>query len=227
MPNKKKPPAAARLGKYATGIEAANQIVGAAMNVFINEGYASLSLRKIADNCGMKVGNLSYYFPTKNLLITEMLEMMLLDFRSTSDQIYGDPALNPEQKLQRILRFWLEDMQSKRGTNLYTELWAMANHDPFVAARLDEFYRRGQERFGTLIRALNPSLSDEQVMVVSAYVSSAMEGVIIFAGHNRPWARQLPQLAALSIASLTSLIKTIKPEEIDSLKDSWRFPEAP
>jgi AcrR family transcriptional regulator len=214
----------ARLGKYATGKETAQQILNSAVSVLIEDGYASLSLRSIAENCGMKIGNLSYYFPTKQLLIAAMLEMVLADFRSTSDKIYSDTSLNSEQKLLQILRFWLEDMQTKRGTHLYTELWAMSNHDPFVAARLDEFYRRGQERFGKLVKDMSPSLADDDVRVLTAYITAAMEGVMIFAGHNRPWAGKMPQMAALSTTAITGLIKTMTAERMNGLNEGWRFP---
>jgi len=225
VPESKKSLSRLRPGKYAAGIDAVEQILNAAFDVLIDEGYPGLSLRKIAERCDMKVGNLSYYFPTKDLLITKLLDRALLEFRETSDLIHGDPNLSAEEKLRKLLLFWVEDMQSKRSTNLYTELWAMANHDPFVARRLFEFYGRGLERVSRLILALNPRLSESEGQVVAAYLSSAMEGIMIFAGHNRPWAKNMPQMATLSVLGMISLIKSVTPEDMGALDESWPFPK--
>jgi AcrR family transcriptional regulator len=214
---------AARLGTYVSGVETVEQILQAAVRLLVEQGYAALSLRKIADRCGMKVGNISYYFPTKDLLITALLETILKGYMEEADSIYVQDELDAEQKLARILIFWLEDIQTKWTTNLFPELWAMASHDPFVAERLDAFYRMGQDRFGRLIAIINPELPETERQVLCAYISGVMEGATLFAGFNKPWAAKMPWIAALSVRSILDLARTAKAEDIRSLATVWRY----
>lgn len=216
-------PPSARLGTYAPGVETADQILQSAVRVLVDQGYAALSLRKIADHCGMKVGNLSYYFPTKDLLITALLETIMKSYREEAESIYVQEELDAEQKLARLLIFWLEDIQTKWTTNLFPELWAMASHDPFVAEKLDAFYRRGQDHFGQLIAAINPALPELERQVLCAYVSGAMEGATLFAGFGKPWASKMPWIAAIAVRSILDLVRTAKAEDIRSLATVWRY----
>lgn len=48
-------------------------ILQEAENLLFNEGYASISIRKIAKECGIAVGTIYNYFPTKKELIVTMM----------------------------------------------------------------------------------------------------------------------------------------------------------
>ena len=52
-------------------------IVASSREIFIQEGHAGLSLRRVADHAGIAVGNLNYYFPTKRSLLDAMLRETL------------------------------------------------------------------------------------------------------------------------------------------------------
>jgi AcrR family transcriptional regulator len=218
--------AGAPQGKYAPGIENIEQIIQAAVTVLVTEGYAGLTLRKIAERCNMKVGNLTYYFPTKQLLVEALLENSLTVYRDRSNEIYEQDTLSAEKRLEEILVFWLEDIQTKRTSRLFTELWAMANHDAFIAERLDAFYRSGQDRFGRLIAQINPGLPELERQVLAAYISGVMEGSTVFAGYQKPWASKMPWIAALAVRSVLDLVRTASAEEIRALAPSWRFTNA-
>jgi AcrR family transcriptional regulator len=50
---------------------AREQIVRAAAESLLENGYAGTSVRSIASRAGVAIGNLQYYFPTKSLLLVE------------------------------------------------------------------------------------------------------------------------------------------------------------
>ena len=50
---------------------AREQIVRAAAESLLENGYAGTSVRAIASRAGVAIGNLQYYFPTKSLLLVE------------------------------------------------------------------------------------------------------------------------------------------------------------
>jgi len=53
------------------GLSAREQIVRAAAESLLENGYAGTSVRSIASKAGVAIGNLQYYFPTKSELLIE------------------------------------------------------------------------------------------------------------------------------------------------------------
>src|ERR1700694_3956208 len=54
-----------------TGLSAKEQIIRAAAESLLENGYAGTSVRSIASRAGVAIGNLQYYFPTKSELLIE------------------------------------------------------------------------------------------------------------------------------------------------------------
>jgi AcrR family transcriptional regulator len=56
---------------HSSGLSAKEQIVRAAAESLLENGYAGTSVRSIASRAGVAIGNLQYYFPTKSELLIE------------------------------------------------------------------------------------------------------------------------------------------------------------
>jgi AcrR family transcriptional regulator len=210
----------ARPGSYACGIETIESILQGALNVLVEDGYRAFTLRRIAGECGMKVGNLTYYFPTKEMLVQELLEAILNGYQDLMDVVFAGANPRPEDRLATIITTILEDIRSKRTTNLFPELWALANHDAFVAARVEEFYAAAHARIAKAVSAVNPRLSDEDCLTVAMFISASMEGTTIFAGFGKSWEGRMPRIKALAVKSLVHLAQTVTPEEIRGLDNT-------
>ena len=52
-------------GNYERSAETIEQILEAALKVLVNDGYAALTFRRVEQESGLKVGHISYHFPTK------------------------------------------------------------------------------------------------------------------------------------------------------------------
>ena len=203
-----------RQGAYACGTETIEQILRAALRVLIEEGSRAFTLRRIAAECDMKVGNLSYYFPRKQDLVKELLEAILTGYADLAADMLEGTADQPEERLRRIITFTLEDIRSKRTTNLFPELWALANHDATVNALVHDFYARAQRGIIGAVAALNPALTEEDCRTVALFISATMEGTTIFAGYEKPWEPRMPQIKTLAVKSLLNLVKTLSPTDL-------------
>ncbi len=208
------PKPASRPGIYPRGAETVDLILKAALDVLIDEGAAAFTLRRIAAKCGMKVGNLSYHFPRKEMLIQLLLEEMLVFYEGLLDETVRKPELNAEAQLAKMIEITLDDIGSKRTTHFFTELWALSNHSPFVADRVAAFYRHAHGNIARGVAALNPALSPDELQAVALFISSAIEGTTIFAGHGKAWEGRMPGLKSLSITALVHLAKTVTPADI-------------
>jgi len=61
----------ARLASPTDHVSTREQIVRAAADVLLEQGYSGASVRAIANHAGIAIGNLQYYFPTKSELLVE------------------------------------------------------------------------------------------------------------------------------------------------------------
>jgi AcrR family transcriptional regulator len=206
-----------RPGIYARGAETVDLILKAALDVLIDEGASAFTLRRIAARCDMKVGNLSYHFARKEMLINLMLDDLLDYYERLLDELIRRPGLDPETQFCTMVEICLDDIGSKRTTHLFTELWALSNHNEFVADRVAAFYRSVHGQWAAAIRPLNPRLSAQQADSVARFISASLEGTTIFAGHGKAWAAQMPEMKAIAIKSLLHLAKTITPGDIDGI----------
>ena len=207
-----------RPGTYARGTETVDAILNAAHAVLIEEGASAFTIRRIAKASGMKVGNVSYHFPRKEMLVQILLDEMLERYDKILDTRVRQPNLCDEERLRLIIVLCLEDIAGKRTTRLFTELWALANHNEFIAGRIHAFYQRVHDYIGEFVSALNPALSAEDVHTVALYISASMEGTTPFLGYAKPWEAKMPAIIRLASHALIALAKTITPAEIDGLR---------
>lgn len=204
----------ARPGTYARGTDTVDAILKAAHTVLIEEGIAAFTIRRIAAECGMKVGNVSYHFPRKEMLIQVLLDELLESYDRLLDSRVRQPDLSAEQKLRLLIVICLKDIAGKRTTRLFTELWALSNQNEFVADRVRAFYQRVHDFIGEYVTILNPALSADEVQTVALYISACMEGSTPFLGYEKPWHAKMPNFIAIAATSLVELAKTISPDQI-------------
>lgn len=206
-----------RPGKYSRGSKTVDDILQAALTVLIEEGATAFTLRRIAAECNLQVGNVSRHFPRKEMLVQVLLGELLSSSEDLLKHGVYETNMPPEEALTLVITGTLDHIGTKRIARLMTELWAMSNHNEFVAERLEELYRYVLNLIGSFVKQLNPALNDEQVETVSLFINSAMEGTTVVAGYGKPWDKKMPSLKPLAAKWLVNMAKTITPEEVEGL----------
>jgi len=209
--------APARPGVYTRGSDTVDAILKAALHVLVEEGASAFTLRRIASECGLQVGNVSRHFPKKEMLVQVLLEELLGPSQSDVKRQITGMAIPAEEALALVIGGSLDEIRTKKMTRLFTELWAMANHNEFVAERVELVYRYVHGLIATYVSELNPALSPEEAEVVSVYISASIEGSTILAGYGKPWNGMMPQIKGIAVKFLVELAKTIKPADVQQL----------
>jgi len=207
-----------RPGIYARGTETVDSILRAALSVLIDEGASAFTIRRIAARCDMKVGNVSYHFPRKEMLIQVLLDELVESYGKLLDEQVRKPGLTAEERLRRVIVMCLDDISGKRTTHLFTELWALANHNEFVADRVRTFYLKVHDVIGEYVTALNPRLTPDEVHTVALFISASMEGATPFLGHNKPWAHKMGAFTGLAVKSLVEVARTATSRDIAGMQ---------
>ncbi len=210
-----------RPGVYMRGSETVDSILKAALRVLIDEGAAAFTVRRIAAECGMKVGNVSYHFPRKEKLVHVLLDEIMTSYEEKLDVRVRQPGLSDEERLRVVIKMCLDDIGSKRTTRLFTELWALANHNDFIAERVQTFYGQVHQVLCIYVKALNPALGEAEVHALALFISSAMEGTTPFLGYDKPWREAMPAITAISMKWFVEMVKSVQPGEIGRLVEHF------
>ena len=193
-------------------------ILQAALHVLVEEGSGAFTLRRIATECNLQVGNVSRHFPRKEMLVQVLLNEILTASDDHLEKGDSWSDLSPEDKLVLIITGTLENNETKTITNLFTELWAMSNHNDFVAERMKLVYQYVHDLLEFCIRGVNPELSDSQIETLAIFINATMEGAIVLGGHGKPWSTKMPEIKTMSAKLLVDMVKSVRPEKVEVLQ---------
>ena len=203
-----------RTGGYAPGQARIIQILDMALEILIESGYRAVTLREIARRCNVRSGAVSYYYKSKDALMQDLLYRVLDVYEDMFNQIVEDESQSYEERFCAIIALILDDITTKHTTRLFPELWALANHDPFVDRLVDNMYQRARDSLNQVIGRLNPALPEAERETVALFVSASLEGTTMFAGFEKPWTGRMPWVIAIASKALLDMVKTITVDDI-------------
>jgi len=123
----------------------ADIILYAAYNCIATKGYANTSLRDIADNAGVVLSQLNYYYKNKEGLFTEVIKMMTMKYRAemTSRIQHGKTAVD---KLKSLIGYYREVLEN--NPEIFRLLFDFSSLALF------------SEKFGSLLQSMYDDLAD-------------------------------------------------------------------
>ncbi|WP_223762897.1 TetR/AcrR family transcriptional regulator [Corallococcus sp. AS-1-6] len=179
---------------HAKGTERVERILDATMEVLAGDGYAGLSLRVVAQRAGLSLGNLQYYFPTKQDVVRALLARYLEQALQRVRERMAGGGSEPEQRLWLAVDAVLEDQDSPHACQFFAELWAMAARDAMVADALTVFYAGYRAGVVELLRELAPDLTPARRERRAALLVAFFEGLSLFRGAGNLRGASVPGL---------------------------------
>lgn len=91
----------------SVGTETAKRVLKEALTLFAHQGYAAVSMRNIAANCGLQVGALYNHFPTKQAILRALMISHLEDLLGalTGENLPDAPATALEAFIRFHIRY--------------------------------------------------------------------------------------------------------------------------
>ena len=176
-------------GVLPKGRARADALLDHATALLIADGYAELSIRKIAARAGVRLGHLQYYFPTKEDVVRALLERYL-ERATRALERRADLAADPARRLDAVLDAILADQRDADHCRFFWELWALAARDPEVAEAMQHFYRSYWRTIVATLMEVQPALGRPRAERRAALLISMLEGLSLF--RSRSDARELP-----------------------------------
>lgn len=184
------------------GNERVQEILQAARLIFATEGYAGLSMRKLAAQVGMSLSNLQHYYQSKDLLIEAMLQYTMNTFQANIDRIAKTmEKFSRLEQLTSTIDMFLEELSDPVTHGVFFEIWALAGRNAFASALMGKMLARERKTIFKLIQGLSPAISDEQAMLRAILIVAQIEGLMLFRLHQQTKKSEVAAIhAALRLA---------------------------
>jgi AcrR family transcriptional regulator len=128
-------------------------IVEAAMRVLARQGYAHSSLMDIANEVGMSKGAVHYHFPTKEALITQVLETACETVAERTLKVWT-PGENPVEAMRSAIHeLWRVRAALSDEVKVVADLLAQSLHDDKLREPLATYYRFASAQVEEHLRA--------------------------------------------------------------------------
>lgn len=163
------------------GLGRAHEILQAARIVLAAEGYAGLSMRRVAGEVGISLSNVQHYYQSKDALLEAVLLYTMDVFQAKIDEISA--AMQSESRIDRFLStvdMFLDEITDPVTHAIFFEIWALASRNEFASRLMDKMMARERKTIFNLIRGLAPGIGDEETMQRAILIVAQVEGLMLF-----------------------------------------------
>jgi AcrR family transcriptional regulator len=181
------------------------EILEAGKNILVERGFSELTFRSIAARVGIKVGNVTYYFPTREHLI-DALAIYIFDrwdagFRRRTPEHLTDKM----EMFEYSIRYMIEENKRSRTNALLQEMWAMASRSNIVMRMLDVFYTRMRGWIEGMLVEVNPDLTKQATCLRAGLIAAQIEGLIVLIGPRRIPHDELRGIEGAAVTAICAL----------------------
>ena len=163
------------------GLGRALDILHAGRTLLAADGYAGLSMRRVAAEVGMSLSNVQHYYQSKDALLEALLLYTMELFQHKIDAISA--AMTGATPLERFLStcdMFLEEITDPVTHAIFFEVWSLASRNAFASRLMDKMLARERKALFNLIRGLNPAIDDDEYMQRAILMVAQIEGLMLF-----------------------------------------------
>jgi AcrR family transcriptional regulator len=163
------------------GFGRAHEILQAARTLLAAEGYAGLSMRRVAAHTGMSLSNVQHYYQSKDALLEALLLFTMDEFQAKMDAIRA--TMTSASRIEQFVStadMFLDEVTDPITHAIFFELWALASRNAFASALMDKMLGRERKAIYHLIVGLNPAISETEYMQRAILMVAQMEGLMLF-----------------------------------------------
>lgn len=154
------------------------QILNAASDLLLAQGYAGFSARGVAAQAGMSLSHVQYYFATPADIVAELLDRFIAQYSAEATKLYRAGGGAPVARLTRALEFLLNDEVYRRDCGVFMlEVAGFATRDRAIAAALARYYEVYLKAIAAIVGDLNPALSAAQRRARARQAVALIEGM--------------------------------------------------
>lgn len=159
------------------GAERIAEIVKAGAEILLDEGFSSLTKRRIANRLGISHGNVSYYFPTRESLWHAVTDYELKEYYQRHHGDFNADPNDPQACFDEFVVRWIDEYNDRVVRIFFSHIIAFAEVNEAVAKIRDEVYEEFFEGTLNRARALDLCVDDEELELRVLEVMVVLEGL--------------------------------------------------
>lgn len=163
-------------------IDKKNQILDAALQIFVKKGYSETRMDDIAQESGMSKGAIYHHYSSKKDLFLELIDFWeLYCFPNILDKKYKNKSASG--KLREIGKDIIATFKKKRYVFLAElEIWSLSNHDDVVRNKTKLLYMNLLKLFSNIIKdgIENNEFKNINIKIAALSIMTSLQGVIWF-----------------------------------------------
>lgn len=147
--------------------------------LLIREGGAGLSMRKVADACGMSLGNLQYHYATREALLEALLASFIANYVALVQDRPFQPSGDLRRDLSGLVSSGLELLDSTDASRVFKELWAAAQQSDSLAREMTRYYRELAGFYAQTLRSLDAAADEDRINRAVSVLMPLFEGYCV------------------------------------------------
>ena len=170
-------------------------ILKTAIKLLVEHGHGQLSVDNICKSMGISKGNFTYHFPTKDMLIQSMFDLLLEETEALRSKALDGVPGDPLQQFCRYIDFEIS-LKRKRGYDSQSwETYAFSAHDKQVRAKVAKVIDLSVQRLTKILIELHENLTETECRQRAIMISAFLRGSMLFIGSTRGQKKEHQRLA--------------------------------
>ena len=128
------------------------QIISTAERLFSSKGFDGTSVRDIADEAGVNIAMISYYFGSKEKLMEALFEQRTTNIKVKVESLLNDNKTTPFEKVALLADDFITKIINKKQFFKIMMCEQVINKNPVIIGLLKDLKKKNLEEFGKLIR---------------------------------------------------------------------------
>ncbi len=167
-------------------------LLATARELLVEEGFDQFVLRRVAAKAQMKLGNLQYYFATRDDLLEAVIRAEFdRDLEAVRQATTVESAEGLKTAARALVRNWTTGAGSIFGT-----MSLLAYHHERFRELNREIYETFYRELGVLVRRVSPGLREAEVGARARLITSVLDGVAMQIHAGATGRRELTNRAA-------------------------------
>ena len=159
------------------GAERIADIVKAGAAILVDEGFSSLTKRRIAKRLGISHGNVSYYFPTRDSLWHAIIDYELKEHYQRHRGVLTAESNDPQACFDEFVVRWIDEYNDPVARVFFSHILAYAEVNDSVARVRDEIYEEFFDDTIARARALELRVDEKELERRVLEVMLVLEGL--------------------------------------------------
>ena len=132
--------------------EKQKQILSTAERLFSTKGFDGTSVRDIADDAGVNIAMISYYFGSKEKLMEALFEQRTTNIKVKVESLLHDDKSTPFEKVELLAEDFITRIMNKQQFFKIMMCEQVINKNPVIMYLIYDLKKKNLEEFSKLIR---------------------------------------------------------------------------